>query len=116
VGGLTFGLAAKDVFSNLIGGTTLALLRPFNVGEEIFITPTSNFRGSSDPNVANYTVKQIGWYQTVLVAKDTLPTIVPNSYFIGANVINVTRSKARVCIFDFRGRAVQVQFGLGFRV
>ena len=102
VGGLTFGLAAKDVFSNLIGGTVLALLRPFNIGEEIFITPSNNFRGSSDPAVANYTVKNIGWYQTILVAKDTLPTIVPNSYFLGANVINVTRGTARVCIFNFR--------------
>ena len=102
VGGLTFGLAAKDVFSNLIGGTTLALLRPFSVGEEIFVTASGNFRGSDNPNVANYTVKHIGWYQTTLIAKDTLVTLVPNSYFIGANIINVTRSKARVCIFDFR--------------
>ena len=45
VGGLTFGLAAKDILSNFMGGTILAILRPFNVGEEIYITGGANFRG-----------------------------------------------------------------------
>ena len=64
VGGLTFGLAAKDILSNFMGGTILAILRPFTVGEEIFITGGSNFRGSGDPSVSDYLVKEIGWYQT----------------------------------------------------
>lgn len=102
VGGLTFGLAARDVLSNIMGGTMLAFLRPFKVGEEIFVTQGSNFRGSNDPTVSDYLVREIGWYQTTLEAKDTKPTIVPNGYFLGANVINVTRAKARVLILEFR--------------
>tara|TARA_B110000977_G_scaffold74913_1_gene101191 strand:- start:10697 stop:12322 length:1626 start_codon:yes stop_codon:yes gene_type:complete len=102
VGGLTFGLAARDVLSNVMGGTMLAVLRPFKVGEEIFVTQGSNFRGSDDPTVSDYLVKEIGWYQTTLEAKDTKPTIVPNGYFLGANVINVTRAVARVLILQFR--------------
>jgi hypothetical protein len=78
VGGLTFGLAARDVLSNVMGGTMLAILRPFKVGEEIFVTQGSNFRGSDDPTVSDYLVKEIGWYQTTLIAKDTKPTYVPN--------------------------------------
>ena len=102
VGGLTFGLAARDVLSNVMGGTMLAILRPFKVGEEIFVTQGSNFRGSDDPSVSDYLVREIGWYQTTLEAKDTKPTIVPNGYFLGANVINVTRATARVMILEFR--------------
>ena len=51
-------------------------------------------------------VKEIGWYQTTLLAKDTKPTIVPNGYFLGANVINVSRYAARVLILEFRVRFV----------
>jgi len=102
VGGLTFGLAARDVLSNVMGGTMIAILRPFTVGEEIFVTPGNNFRGSNDPSVSDYLVEEVGWYQTTLRAKDTKPTIVPNGYFLGANVINVTRAVARVLILDFR--------------
>ena len=80
----------------------LAILRPFKVGEEIFVTQGSNFRGSDDPSVSDYLVREIGWYQTTLEAKDTKPTIVPNGYFLGANVINVTRATARVMILEFR--------------
>lgn len=105
VGGLTFGLAAKDILSNLLGGTMLALLRPFTVGEEIYLLPQGGkFRGSTQPDVSDYFVKEIGWYQTELRAKDTKPTIVPNGYFLGANVINVTRYVARVVILEFRIR------------
>lgn len=104
VGGLTFGLAAKDLLSNLLGGTMIALLRPFTIGEEIFITAQGNFRGSNDPSVSDYLVQSIGWYQTVLIAKDTKPTIVPNGFFLGANVINVSRYRARVVIMEYRIR------------
>ena len=83
VGGLTFGLAARDVLSNIMGGTMLlAFLRPFKVGEEIFVTQGSNFRGSHDPTVSDYLVREIGWYQTTLEAKGhqtdhTCPTVFP---------------------------------------
>jgi hypothetical protein len=52
VGGLTFGLAAKDVVANFLGGTMLAILRPFTLGEEIFVTGGQGFRGSGTPSVS----------------------------------------------------------------
>ena len=102
VGGLAIGLALKDIVSNLVGGTMVSILRPFDVGENIFIKEGTNFRGSSDPAIAEYNVREIGWYQTVLVAKDTKPVIVPNGYFMGVNVINVSRQTHRVLVLDFR--------------
>ena len=102
VGGLAVGLAARDLLTNLMGGTMLALLSPFSLGEQIFINKNGNFRGSEDPSVAEYTVCDIGWYQTRLEAKDTRPVIVPNGYFLGTNVINISRAKARVIICEFR--------------
>lgn len=102
VGGLAVGLALKDIVTNLVGGTMVSILRPFDVGENIFIKEGANFRGSSDPTIAEYNVREIGWYQTVLVAKDTKPVIVPNGYFMGVNVINVSRQTHRVLVLDFR--------------
>jgi small-conductance mechanosensitive channel len=37
IGGLTFGLAAKDLISNFIGGSMLAVMRPFSPGEKIYL-------------------------------------------------------------------------------
>ena len=97
------------------------------------------------PEIAEYTVMKIGWYQTVLMAKDTKPAgssiqtrfllnlrlnacsllvengktdelrlnfcvsrrlceavSVPNGYFVGATVINVSRQTHRVLVLDFR--------------
>ena len=102
VGGLAIGLALKDIVNNLVGGTMVSILRPFDVGENIFIKEGTNFRGSSDPAIAEYNVRDIGWYQTVLVAKDTKPVIVPNGYFMGVNVVNVSRQTHRVLVLDFR--------------
>ena len=45
---------------------------------------------------------KIGWYQTILMAKDTKPVSVPNGYFVGATVINVSRQTHRVLVLDFR--------------
>ena len=102
VGGLAVGLAARDLLTNLMGGTMLAILAPFSLGEQIYVVRNGNFRGSDDPSVAEYTVKQIGWYQTTLEAKDTRPVLVPNGYFMGSNVINISRATARVIICEFR--------------
>ena len=102
VAGLAISLAMKDTLQNVFGGTFLAILRPFAEGEEIYILPSGQFRGSADPNVANYKVQNVGWYYTTLIPKDTMPVTVPNGYFIGANVINVTRAVARVIYFDVR--------------
>ena len=40
-------LAARGRPPNVMGGMMIAILRPFTVGEEIFVTPGNNFRGSN---------------------------------------------------------------------
>merc|ERR1711903_180002 len=64
LGGLAFGLAAKDFIANLIGGVIIAITSPFSEGDKI------------------------GWYSTMLMPRDTKPTIVPNGYFLGNATVN----------------------------
>ena len=105
LGGLTFGLAAKDLVSNFIGGSMLAIVRPFSPGEKIYLMAVGGrFRGTNEPSVGGYLVSDIGWYQTTLIPKDTRPTTVPNGFFLGANVINISRQTARVIIVNVRVR------------
>ena len=105
IGGLTFGLAAKDLVSNFIGGSMLAIVRPFSPGEKVYLMAVGGrFRGTNEPSVGGYLVKDIGWYQTTLIPKDTRPTTVPNGFFLGANVINISRQTARVVIMNIRVR------------
>lgn len=84
IGGFTLGLAAKDLISNFIGGVMLAVVRPFSPGEKVYILSNQGrFRSTKEACVGAYTVKEIGWYQTKLIPKDTRPTTVPNGYFLG---------------------------------
>ena len=111
LGGLAFGLAAKDFISNLIGGLVLAVMRPFKVGEKIYLTGGGGkYRDSKDKEVSNYKVAEIGWYQTKLIPKDGKVTTIPNGYFLGANVINTTREpneyvgpQLRIALSDYEG-------------
>lgn len=111
LGGLAFGLAAKDFISNLIGGLVLAVMRPFKVGEKIYLTGGGGkYRDSKEKDVSNYKVDEIGWYQTRLIPKDGKVTTIPNGYFLGANVINTSREpnefvgpQLRIAIPDYEG-------------
>ena len=111
LGGLAFGLAAKDFISNLIGGLVLAVMRPFKVGEKIYLTGGGGkYRDSKEKEVSNYKVDEIGWYQTRLIPKDGKVTTIPNGYFLGANVINTSREpnefvgpQLRIAIPDYEG-------------
>ena len=62
------------------------------------------FRGTNEPSVGGYLVKDIGWYATTLIPKDTRPTTVPNGFFLGANVINISRQTARIMVMNIRVR------------
>ena len=101
VGGLTFGLAARDVLSNVMGGTMLAILRPFKVGEGIFVTQGSNFRGATTrPCLITWCEKSVVPDHAGGEGHETHHRA--ERYFLGANVINVTRATARVMILEFR--------------
>jgi hypothetical protein len=105
-------------------------VRPFSPGEKIYLMAVGGrFRGTNEPSVGGYLVQDIGkyfpftafrrliahtrltlsllqsgWYQTTLIPKDTRPTTVSNGFFLGANVINITRQTARVLIMNIRVR------------
>ena len=105
IGGLTFGLAAKDLISNYLGGVMLAVMKPFSPGEKVYLMPVNGrFRGTNEPDVGGYLVKEIGWYQTTLIPKDTRPTTVPNGFFLGSSVINISRQTQRVIGGELRVR------------
>ena len=96
LGGLAFGLAAKDFIANLIGGVIIAVTSPFSEGDKIVLLPSGGkFRGSDEPNISEYRVQKIGWYSTLLMPRDKKPTIVPNGYFLGNATINHSRATHR---------------------
>ena len=106
LGGLAFGLAAKDFIANLIGGIIIAITSPFSEGDQIVLLGSGGkFRGSDSPKISEYRVEKIGWYSTMLMPRDTKPTIVPNGYFLGNATVNHSRASHRF----FRG-AFEVRY------
>lgn len=84
-GGLVVGLAAKDMISNLFGGLTIYLDRPFAVGDWIR-SPDKDIEG---------TVEHIGWRRTVIRRFNKNPLYVPNGLFTNIVVENPSRMSHR---------------------
>ncbi|SIN88949.1 MscS family membrane protein [Sulfurivirga caldicuralii] len=84
-GGLVVGLAAKDMISNLFGGLTIYLDRPFVVGDWIR-SPDKDIEG---------TVEHIGWRRTVIRRFNKNPLYVPNGLFTNIVVENPSRMSHR---------------------
>ena len=84
-GGLIVGLAAKDMISNLFGGLTIYLDRPFAVGDWIR-SPDKDIEG---------VVEQIGWRRTVIRRFNKNPLYVPNGLFTTIVVENPSRMSHR---------------------
>ena len=119
LGGLAFGLAAKDFIANLIGGVIIAVTSPFSEGDKIVLLASGGkFRGSDSPKISEYSVEKIGWYSTLLMPRDKKPTIVPNGYFLGNATINHSRATHRFvrAAFEIRyedvGQATQIKEGI----
>jgi len=79
------GLAAKDMISNLFGGLTIYLDRPFAVGDWIR-SPDKDIEG---------VVEHIGWRRTVIRRFNKNPLYVPNGLFTNIVVENPTRMSHR---------------------
>lgn len=92
ISGIAVGLAAKDVVSNIFTGCMLMFTQPFSPGEKIFIGLEKDYQKWS---TVSYTVKYVGWYNTVLEGKDTRPAYIPNSFFATAQVTNISRNSRR---------------------
>ena len=92
VGGLVFGLAAKDLLSNFFGGAILYMDRPFEVGDWIRC-PQHGVEG---------TVQHIGWRMTHILTFEKRFLYVPNSTFATTVVENPSRMLNRR-IYEYVG-------------
>lgn len=84
-GGLTIGLAAKDMIANLFGGLMIFLDRPFVIGDRI---------RSHDKDLEGY-VEHIGWRLTCVKNLDKVPVYIPNSIFLTDTIENPSRMTHR---------------------
>lgn len=85
IGGLAIGFAAKDLLSNLFGGLTIYLDKPFKVGDWV---------RCSEKNIEG-TVEYIGWRHTRIRAFNKNPIYVPNAVFTTIVVENPSRMTNR---------------------
>ncbi len=83
LGGLAFALAAKDTLSNIFGGLTIFMDKPFCVKDRIIIENTDGV------------VKSIGIRSTKVTKLDGRTVTLPNSKFIGNSVENVSSEESR---------------------
>lgn len=81
IGAATLGFASKDMISNLYGGLTLHLTRPFSVNDYIDL-PQKKLEGN---------VEQIGWYFTTLRDLAKRSFYVPNAIFTTELIVNRSR-------------------------
>lgn len=84
VGGIAFGLASKDLLSNLLGGAFLFLTTPFIERDKISLT-----------NLEQSRVRRIGWYRTSVVGDDEQIKYIPNAQFISNKISNRSRRTHR---------------------
>ena len=85
IGGIAVGFAAKDLLSNLLGGLSIFLDKPFSVEDWISL-PSKNIEG---------VVKSIGWRQTMLKSFADYPIYLPNSMFAEIIIENKSRATCR---------------------
>ncbi len=87
-GGVAISLAMQGALSNLAGGVTILLVRPFQVGDYILEEMNNGVEG---------TVQKIDLFYTQLLTVDHKTIMIPNGTLTGSRIINVTsRAKRRV--------------------
>lgn len=85
IGGLAIGWAAKEFLSNLFGGFSIFMDKPFTVGDWI-ASPDRDIEGS---------VEQIGWRQTRILTFANYPIYLPNYLFSEIIIENKGKMKSR---------------------
>ena len=88
--GLAISLAVQNSLSNLAGGITVLVAKPFKIGDFIEISDVMG------------TVEVIGLAHTRLVTPDNKTIIVPNSEVSSTKIINYTLAQKRRIDFIFR--------------
>jgi len=93
VGGIAFGLAAKNVVGNMISGLLIFITQPFLIGDYIETRESSGI------------VKRVSWSFTELETKEGPIVRIPNSKVVNACSNNRTTGKVR---------AIEIQFPIRF--
>ena len=81
--GVAVSLAMQGALSNLVGGLTLLLLKPFKVGDYVKIGETEG------------TIKSIGTFFTELTTPDNRHISMPNSSLTNTAIVNFSREGTR---------------------
>ncbi len=85
---VVLGLAAQSTLGNLIAGASLALYRPFEIGDKVQVpTPTGTEIGI---------VESLSLGYTVLQTFDNRRIVIPNSVMVSQTVINMTSVDPKV--------------------
>ncbi len=85
---VVLGLAAQSTLGNLIAGASLALYRPFEIGDKVQVsTPTGTEIG---------VVESLNLAYTVLQTFDNRRIAIPNSVMVSQTVINMTSVDPKV--------------------
>jgi len=82
IAGLAVAFAAKDTLSNLLGGVTIFMDRPFRTGD--YIVLDNNERGE---------VVQIGLRSTRIQTRDDIMITIPNSILTNTMIVNQSSPK-----------------------
>mmetsp|Transcript_15824 Transcript_15824/g.34086 ORF Transcript_15824/g.34086 Transcript_15824/m.34086 type:complete len:211 (+) Transcript_15824:1040-1672(+) len=80
-GTLVFGLASKDVASQIIGGLTLHL------SDKIFVGDDVRFYDGTQGKI-----EKMGWFETMIRNSDELVVGIPNTQLSGQRVYNLSRT------------------------
>lgn len=83
VGGLALALAAQDTVSNLFGGFTILLDKPFRIGDRIIISGIDGF------------VREIGIRSTRIETLNNRMITIPNKTFSSSAIENISSEPAR---------------------
>lgn len=83
IGGLAVALAAQETLSNMFGGITILVDKPFSLGNRVRI-------GGNDGHI-----KEIGIRSTKMTTLDGSELIIPNSTIAKEIIENVAREKSR---------------------
>lgn len=85
-GGVAISLAMQGALSNLAGGVTILLVRPFKVGDYILEEINNGVEG---------TVQKIDLFYTQLMTVDNKTIMIPNGTLTNSRIINVTSQNKR---------------------
>lgn len=97
--GVTIGLALKDSLSNIAGGFTILITKPFAIGDYIL---TEGAEG---------TVELISIWYTKLLTSDNKTVFIPNGQIISSKITNYTMQKTRRVDITF-----QISYDNDFRM